>query len=77
MANRHILHISKLKAFEEWLDFNGWDIQDTEADSCEVLRAKKTGRKYPLIVYKKDRVKEHLSVADRDERVVKAFLKKY
>lgn len=74
LANRHTLHINKLDTFREWLVKAGWEIE--EPKGCyEVLRARKPGRKNPLIVYKKAEAKEHLSLLDRDTGVAKAFLR--
>lgn len=74
MANRHTLHISKLEDFKKWLVKDGWDIEEPKG-IYEVLRARKTGRRSPLIVYRKADVKEHLSIMDRDVGVVRAFLR--
>ena len=74
MADRHRLHISKLDDFKEWLVKDGWDIEEPKG-TWEVLRARKSGRKNPLIVYTKIDAKEHLSVMDRDSGVIGAFLR--
>ena len=75
MANRNTLHISKLDEFKEWLIADGWTITDHSKNAYAVLRAeKKSVRKNPLIVYKKNNSEEHLSVADHDYPVVRAFL---
>ena len=74
MADRHRLHISKLDDFKEWLIKDGWDIEEPKG-TWEVLRARKSGRKNPLIVYTKIDAKEHLSVMDRDSGVIGAFLR--
>lgn len=74
MANRNTLHINKLEDFKEWLIKEGWEIESTKG-AYEVLRARKQGRKSPLIVYGKSDAKEHLSVMDRDEGVIRAFLR--
>ena len=73
MANRCILHRNHLDTFKEWLKNDGWEIEDTKG-LYEVLRARKEGRREPLIVFEKAGAKEHLSVMDRDLGVVKAFL---
>ena len=73
MANRHILHKSKLTAFRDWLISDGWEIQDTKG-FYEVLRAKKGKR--VLIVYERLDMKEHYSLADRDCPIVRQFLNK-
>lgn len=74
MADRHRLHISKLENFKEWLIKDGWDIEEPKG-TWEVLRARKSGRNNPLIVYTKMDAKEHLSVMDRDSGVIGAFLR--
>ena len=74
MANRHMLHISKLEDFKEWLLKDGWEIEEPKG-IYEVLRARKAGRSNPLIVYRKADSKEHLSLMDRDRGVVGAFLR--
>lgn len=74
MADRRTLHISKLEDFKEWLIKDGWDIEEPKG-TWEVLRARKVGRKNPLIVYTKMDAKEHLSVMDRDSGVIGAFLR--
>ena len=74
MANRHTLHISKLEDFKEWLVKDGWEIEEPKG-IWEVLRARKSGRQNPLMVYRKADAKEHLSIMDRDSDVVGAFLR--
>ena len=74
MANRHTLHISKLEDFKEWLVKDGWEIEEPKG-IWEVLRAGKSGRQNPLMVYRKADAKEHLSIMDRDSDVVGAFLR--
>lgn len=76
MADRHRLHINKLDNFREWLIKDGWELEEPKG-LYEVLRARKSGRQNPLIVYKKNSAKEHLSVLDRDSGVLSAFLKSY
>ncbi len=74
MADRSRLHINKLEDFKEWLIKDGWDIEEPKG-TWEVLRARKSGRNNPLIVYTKMDAKEHLSVMDRDSGVIGAFLR--
>ena len=76
MANRHTLHISKLNSFKEWLVNDGWQLEEPKG-IYEVLRARKAGKKNPLIIYKKSDAKEHLSLLDRDCGVIGAFLRDY
>ena len=79
MANRGTLSVRELDSFRNWLETDGWQIQDPKGD-YEVLRAAKAGRKHPLIVYYRHGTnggKElvHYTVLDRDMGVVRAFLK--
>lgn len=74
MACRQILHFNHLEAFERYLVTTGWRIEKTKG-IYEVLRARKADRRHPLIIYKKDRAKEHLTYMDRDRSVVAAFLR--
>lgn len=74
MANRQTLHIKHLEEFKVWLIKDGWKIEEPKG-FYEVLRARKEKRQFPLIVYKKDAAKQHLSLMERDMRVVRAFLK--
>lgn len=73
MANRRILHRNHLDTFKEWLKNDGWEIEDTKG-LYEVLRARKEGRREPLIIFEKADAKQHYSVMDRDVWVVKTFL---
>lgn len=74
MANRHTLHINKLDSFKKWLVKDGWELLPLSNNHYEVLRAKKAGKQYPLIIYS-GKSSEHLSLADRDMSVVGAFLR--
>lgn len=74
MANRALLHRSKLEEFKSWLKEDGWQIEQTKG-IYEVVRATKEGRK-PLIVYTGDnKGKEHITVQSRDEGVVRAYIR--
>jgi hypothetical protein len=80
MANRHTLSVTKIDCFKDYLEFDGWNIQEPKG-YYEVLRATKDGRKHPLIVYFRHNNSRggnlsHYTVADRDMGVVRAFLKK-
>ena len=68
MAIRNMLHISQLKAFEEFLESKGYLIIPT-VGAYEVLRAQKPKKdrkpkESPVIVYRKGGAKEHLSIMD-------------
>lgn len=73
MANRQLLHKSKLDSFRDWLRREGWEIAQGPG-GYEVLRAIRPGRRYPLLVYSGAST-EHLSLMDRDAGVVKSFIR--
>ena len=78
MANRHILSPTRLGELETYLLSNGYTVKAPKGD-YEVLRATKTGRKHPLIVYTKSSYKRekelvHLTVLDRDYNVIRNFI---
>lgn len=79
MAIRNMLHISQLKAFEAFLESKGYLIIPT-VGAYEVLRAQKPKKdrkpkEIPVIVYRKGRAKEHLSIMDKDFYLVNEFLR--
>lgn len=71
MAERCILHKNKLPQFREWLFSKGFVIESTKGD-YEVLRAKKG--KNTVIIYERLNAKEHLTVQQKDYRLVRHFL---
>lgn len=73
MAARALLHKSKLKELETWLEKQGYVILTANGDSCEVLRAKKD--KDTVIIYRKLAAKEHLSVMDKNYALIRRFIK--
>lgn len=74
MANRHLLAVNKLEEFKNWLIENNWKIEKTKGN-YEVLRARKSTEKLPLIVYKKDKDGlVHLSVSDWNTKYVYEFI---
>ena len=74
MANRHLLAVNKLEEFKNWLIENDWKIERTKGN-YEVLRARKSTEKLPLIVYKKDKDGLiHLSVSDWNTKYVADFI---
>lgn len=73
MATRSILHISKLREFEDFLESKGYMILATSKNPYEVLRAKKDSD--TVIVYQKKDSKEHLSTMDKDYHLVREFIK--
>ena len=72
MANRALLHMSKLKDFESWLEKQGYMILPTSKNPYEVLRAKKD--KDTVIIYQKGDSKEHLSIMDKDYALIHKFI---
>lgn len=74
MANRSLLHRSKVEDFKSWLQEDGWQIEKTKG-IYEIVRARKGDRK-PLIVYTRDnKGSEHITVQSRDEAVVRAYIR--
>lgn len=74
MAKRNVLHISKLENLKKWLVKDGWQLLPLSNNHYEVLRAGKSGRQNPLVIYS-PKSSEHLSFADRDMPVIGAFLR--
>lgn len=79
MAIRNMLHVSKLKAFEAFLESKGYMIIPT-VGAYEVLRAQKPKKERkpkesPVIVYKRKDAKEHLSIMEKDFYLVNEFLR--
>ena len=71
MAERCLLHQNKLDLLKWWLTSKGYEIQATKGD-YEVLRANKD--KDTIIIFKKDNAKEHLSVQQKDHRLIRQFI---
>ena len=74
MANRCLLHLNKLDSFALWLEAKGYKVQPTKGQ-YEALRAKND--KDTVIVFKKNGAKEHLSVQQKDHRLVRQFIRSY
>lgn len=71
MAERCLLHKNKLELFEWWLASRGYDIQPVKG-LYEVLRAKKDSD--TVIVYERNKAKEHLTVQQKDYHLVRQFI---
>ena len=71
MAERCLLHLSKVHDFGTWLERRGFVLVETRGE-YEVLRAKKLGR--TVIVYKRADAKQHASVMERDYHLVRTFI---
>lgn len=72
MAIRALLHMNKLKDFENWLEKQGYMILPTSKNPYEILRAKKD--KDTVIIYQKGDSKEHLSIMDKDYALIHKFI---
>ena len=80
MANRNTLSVKRLDEFKEWLENNGWQVQETKG-FYEALRAVKKDRKHPLIVYWRHNTNNgnelvHYTVLDRDMGIIRQFLRR-
>jgi hypothetical protein len=73
MPNRILLHRNSLNEFLTWLRLDGWKVEPTY-EPFKIVQARKPGRKHPLMVYDRDGG-DHLSVLERDESVVRAFIR--
>ena len=72
MAERCLLHQSKLDLLKWWLSSKGYEIQATK-DCFEVLRAKKG--KETVIIYKKIGAKVHFTVQQKDHKLIRQFIR--
>ena len=71
MAERCLLHQSKLELLKWWLSANGYEIVPTKG-IYEVLRAKK--EKETVIVFKQSDKTEHFTVQQKDYRLIRRFI---
>lgn len=72
MAERGILHQSKLRNLSIWLTDDGWKLEQPKGQ-YEVLRATKEKRTF--LVYAKADAKEHYTIPDNCISVFMAYLK--
>ena len=72
MAERCLLHKNKLELLKWWLSSKGYEIQPTKG-IYEVLRANKG--KDTVIVYRKSEIKEHLTVQEKDYKLIRQFIR--
>ena len=72
MAERCLLHKNKLELLKWWLTTRKYEIQQPKS-IYEVLRAKTDND--TIIIFKKDRAKEHLTVQQKDYKLVRQFIK--
>ena len=70
MATRNLLHLRHIDEFKKWLESEGWVVHPTKG-IYEAIRAKKDSKW--IIVYQKDGAKEHFSVRDADNWIVRKF----
>lgn len=76
MATRDLLAISKKEKLEDWLENKGYMILATKSP-YEAIRCVKDDEsgKDTIIIYKKAHAKEHLSVMDKDYKLIREFIK--
>ena len=75
MADRALLHRSKIEEFKTWLQAGGWTLEDPKG-YFEIIRARKPGRSKPLIIFTTDnKGSDHITVPNNDIAVVRAFIK--
>lgn len=79
MKDRSTLAVSQLEKFKAFLLSKGYEIEENKG-SYEVLRARKSGKKYPVIVYKRLATNhgtelKHLTVLARDMALVREFIR--
>lgn len=72
MAERCLLHKNKLDLLKWWLSSRGYEIQNTKG-IYEVLRASKG--KDTVIIFAKDGTKEHLTVQQKDHKLIRQFIR--
>ena len=74
MPDRGLLARGMLGDFKQWLVEHGWTIEPPETlAEYQVLRARRKGRKRPLIVWTRNRGL-HYSIEWKDHGVVRAFV---
>ena len=71
MANRYTLHINSLEDFCLYLRSIGWERVRPVGD-YEVARLKKGGEF--VLIYRRDRAKEHLTIQRNAERLFKDWM---
>lgn len=72
MSDRNLLHITQRDAFAAFCAKRGW-VEESCKGAYEVLRMEHPKQLHPLIVYKKLRATEHLTVYDASERLATLF----
>lgn len=72
MAERCLLHKNKLELLKSWLSAKGYEIQATKS-IYEVLRA--NNDEDTVIIFKQDRAKEHLTVQQKDYKLIRQFIR--
>ena len=72
MAERCLLHRNKIEPLKVWLTSCGYELHPLKG-MYEVLRA--TKGKETVIIYAKAQAKEHLTVQQKDYRLIRQFLR--
>jgi hypothetical protein len=81
MADRGLLHRADLEPFARWAISKGWERRPAQGyyevlHITKLVRAGLAGhRRVTHVFYRKLRAKEHVSVPDSAERLVRQFLK--
>lgn len=73
MAIRNLINKDNLNDFKIWLAGNGWKLIDPKGE-YEVLRAIKWGEHIPVIVYKRKRKENSLSISEKNSGIARQFL---
>lgn len=72
MAERCLLHKNKIEPLKIWLTSIGYELHPLKG-IYEVLRAKKGND--TVIIFRKGEVKEHLTVQQKDEKLIRQFIR--
>ena len=72
MAERCLLHRNKLEPLKIWLTSSGYELHPLKG-MYEVLRA--TKGKETVIIYRKSLAKEHLTVQQKDQGLIRRFIR--
>lgn len=72
MADRALLSVYKIIEFKEWLQSKGYTLYEPRG-YFEAIRARKDGEW--LIVFYRFNMSEHLSVRDKDKKIVRQFIR--
>lgn len=77
MADRALLARTKLEDFTQWLVEDGWTLihlTEKKRRALICLQARKEGRQHPITIWY-GHSPVHLSILDRDEDVIREYIK--